>query len=271
MAVDEVKAIAAFSEYGETIHAPFRLPPLWPMILRCILSPRPTISWARRVLSLPPSKLQRKLGQIVLVGEQKVGKTTIMRQWVAKGTSGTSTKSFDFETKVINVGQPGNQRGVAIQVWDTAVQDPQRALVLPCYRGMQCGIVVFSVINEDSFRQVEFWVRQLQERSLVGGRLPIVVGTHADFHRRQVSQADAERWCRQRDLAYFEINSRNSADVDALLTTAAAVALRYDTLSFLDDLTWGMTDEADAEPTDDVAVSSSVVQPSSPQNNCSTV
>lgn len=67
-----------------------------------------------------------------------------------------STIGVDFKVKTLNLrGQK-----VKLNVWDTAGQERFRTLTSSYYRGAQGVILVYDVTNEQSFGNIDAWLKE---------------------------------------------------------------------------------------------------------------
>ncbi|XP_062520953.1 ras-related protein Rab-32-like [Corticium candelabrum] len=98
--------------------------------------------------------------KIVVIGESKVGKSSIVQRYV-RGVFSTNYKStlrVDFAIKTLDID---SHTKVVVQLWDLAGQDRNPAL-LRCYVKDAAGaLVVFDVTEPQSFKQVQAWKKSL--------------------------------------------------------------------------------------------------------------
>ena len=93
-----------------------------------------------------------------------VGKTSLVHRYV-KGTfnpaATTSTIGASFLTKrVLDVDSGVTVR---LQLWDTAGQERFRSISKLYYRGASAVILVYSILDEDSFHEMGRWLAELKE------------------------------------------------------------------------------------------------------------
>ncbi len=116
--------------------------------------------------------------KISLIGDPYVGKTSIRRSYLDKvfKTSYIPTIGVDFARKSIVVdGTP-----VHLVIWDIAGQPLYESLRKRYYEGCRGLIIVYSVVNRESFDHVEDWLVQAQGFM---GKLPplLVIGNKTDL------------------------------------------------------------------------------------------
>ena len=88
--------------------------------------------------------------KVVLIGDQSVGKTYILHQYVqgAIPQNVQATIGVDFQTKVLHL-QSGDQ--VKLSFFDTAGEEKYHAVTACHYRKAKGAIIVYDVTNRQSF------------------------------------------------------------------------------------------------------------------------
>ena len=117
---------------------------------------------------------------------------------------------------------------VQFQVWDTAGQERFRALGQSYYRGAQGVMVVYSVADQRSFINVDYWLREVQ--TYAGSRVcKLLVGNKSDLSTsREVTFADGDRKAAQNELGpmqFFETSATTNYNVQEAFV-ALAVGIR---------------------------------------------
>ena len=101
--------------------------------------------------------------KVVVVGQSDVGKTCIV-SYLINGkfdNNTTPTLGAAFASKSIQV----KNQNVMLQIWDTAGQERFRVFTPMYYIGAQAALVVYSIKDEDSFNEVDYWVRNIRENN----------------------------------------------------------------------------------------------------------
>ncbi|CAJ1336723.1 unnamed protein product [Effrenium voratum] len=145
---------------------------------------------------------ERRLGpyKIVILGEGRVGKTSLLRRYVSQSFNDeeASTQSAAYLDKTVQL------RGTQVQLslWDTAGQERYHALAPIYYRNADGALLVYDITDAESFRRVAKWVEELQ---VAGTQCALaIVGNKSDLQSQaRVPKADAEAYARS-------INARHS-------------------------------------------------------------
>jgi len=130
--------------------------------------------------------------KVVLLGEGRVGKTSILLRFVRGEYSDKqqSTLQASYLDKRVSVGG----QSVHLSIWDTAGQERFHALGPIYYRDADGALLVYDITDFESFTKVRKWVREL--KSIVGNDIAIVIaGNKADLEKhRAVPEEDALKY-----------------------------------------------------------------------------
>ncbi|KAI4256169.1 MAG: hypothetical protein LQ352_002218 [Teloschistes flavicans] len=155
--------------------------------------------------------------KICILGAQGVGKTSLVQRYV-KGTftpsATASTVGASFLTKRVLDIDSGMT--VRLQLWDTAGQERFRSISKLYYRGASAVLLVYSIVDEQSFQEMGRWMKEVKEN--VGNNVIIhVVGTKSDV----VAQDPGLRMVPfERCIAYVAENFFSAQGSTASPTTA---------------------------------------------------
>ena len=102
--------------------------------------------------------------KVILLGESKVGKTSIIRRFVEQEfddntitTLGAASciKQFEIDNKTIQ-----------FEIWDTAGQERFRGLSRMFYNNAKIGILVYDITSSKSFKELKnYWYNELTQNT----------------------------------------------------------------------------------------------------------
>lgn len=97
--------------------------------------------------------------KLVFLGDQNVGKTTLISQFVYKQIDKhyEPTIGIDFLTKKVDV----DDREVKLQLWDTAGQEKFHSIISSYARDSFLAVILFDVGNESTFLKIDKWITDL--------------------------------------------------------------------------------------------------------------
>ncbi|KAH9993823.1 ras-domain-containing protein [Russula vinacea] len=161
-----------------------------------------------------------KRTKIVLLGDQSVGKTSLITRFMYDTFDNTyqATIGIDFLSKTLYL----DDRTVRLQLWDTAGQERFRSLIPSYIRDSTVAIVVFDITNRQSFLSTTKWIDDV--RSERGNDVMVVlVGNKADLSdkRRQVTLEEATAKAQELSIMFMETSAKAGHNVKSLFKKIA--------------------------------------------------
>ncbi|KAG7448115.1 GTP binding protein [Guyanagaster necrorhizus] len=164
--------------------------------------------------SSPPKRTK-----IVLLGDQSVGKTSLITRFMYDTFDNTyqATIGIDFLSKTLYL----EDRTVRLQLWDTAGQERFRSLIPSYIRDSSVAIIVFDITNRPSFLSTTKWIEDV--RSERGKEVIVVlVGNKADLSdKREVTLEEATAQATQLDVLFMETSAKAGHNVKNLFKRIA--------------------------------------------------
>lgn len=153
-------------------------------------------------LSVESASQRLKKYKIVLLGEQSVGKTSLITRFMYDtfDTNYQATVGIDFLSKSVYLS---DDRTVRFQLWDTAGQERFRSLIPSYIRDSCVAIIVYDISNKNTFNTIDKWYDDVKrERS--DNVIVSLVGNKADLaETRQVSEQEGAVAAQRLDNAIF--------------------------------------------------------------------
>ncbi|KAK8800352.1 hypothetical protein WA171_004984 [Blastocystis sp. BT1] len=169
--------------------------------------------------------------KVVLLGEGRVGKTSMIKQIMKKNFTENeiSTTQASHYQKVVKL----DNRNVTLDIWDTAGQEQYHALGPVYYRDADAAILVFDVTMKETFAMVKSWVKEISstcEKDIVY----VIAGNKVDLIETPQME-EAWQFARSIKGEYIETSAKTGINLDLLLLTVAkALVDRYETTSTTD-------------------------------------
>ncbi|XP_011156754.1 ras-related protein Rab-24 isoform X1 [Solenopsis invicta] len=100
--------------------------------------------------------------KVVLLGDVKVGKTSLMERYVNDSFNSSrpyqNTIGTVFASKRVQV----NDVTLMMGIWDTAGSEKYDAMTRTYYRGAKAAIVCYDITQPSTFQRARHWVRELR-------------------------------------------------------------------------------------------------------------
>jgi len=152
------------------------------------------------------------LYKVVVVGDSGVGKTNIITRFTTDEftTENKATIGVEFGHAECSFSD-GTKANV--QIWDTAGQERFRAITRGYYRNAVGALIVYDITRQQSFKNVEKWLQELQENA--GSETVIMlVGNKKDLsNQREVSTDEATSFARKKGLLFIEASALDGENV----------------------------------------------------------
>ena len=152
--------------------------------------------------------------KLVILGEGRVGKTSILLQYFKKTFNEGQGKTVNpaFYEKTVN----SNGEKVQLKFWDTAGQEQFNAISALYYQNAVGALIVYDVSIPETFDKVKQWVRTLQEA--VGKDIVFVVaGNKFDLSSKEEldkKSAEIEAYCAKEKCKHFYTSAKTRFQVD---------------------------------------------------------
>jgi Ras-related protein Rab-5C len=171
--------------------------------------------------------------KVVLVGETRVGKTSIINRFVNKTFSDlTSTTVAAGPCSVQTEAATGP---VILDIWDTAGQEQYRSIATLFFRGASAAALVLDVTDHASFDNLTFW-HDLVRKSCDPKIVLYVIGNKTDLEsdRAVIYDTASEYATSIRAKSYMECSAKDGVGVDdifgAIIAEPPAVVFEEETV-----------------------------------------
>lgn len=115
---------------------------------------------------------------------------------------------------------------VQLSIWDTAGQERFHALGPIYYRDADGAVLVYDITDEESFRKVRTWVKEL--RRIVGDEIDILIaGNKSDLHRnRKVNEEEANNYAASVGATHFSTSAKLNRGLEEVFVDLSRRMLR---------------------------------------------
>ena len=158
--------------------------------------------------------------KIIIIGDSGVGKSCLSLRATKNVFESlySPTIGFEFMTFFIKV----DKKPIKLQIWDTCGQEVYRSLISSFYNNSSLAIVVYSIDNEESFNNLEFWLNELKTKGNPDINL-FLIGNKADLEdNRKVSKEAAQEFAENNKIKLFlETSAKTGFNVPNIFIEAA--------------------------------------------------
>ena len=171
--------------------------------------------------------------KLLFIGDAGVGKTSLFLRF-AYGTftaNHLTTIGLDFKIKKMNI----EGKLIKLQIWDTAGQEYFRTLTKSYYKGANGIILTYDVTDENSFKNIRNWIKQIEANSPPNVRM-VLVGNKCDKPDRVVTEEEGKKLADDFGINFFETSAKtnqNVTEVFQLLTQEILKGNEINTKEFI--------------------------------------
>ena len=156
------------------------------------------------------NKISKKKFNVIILGEGKVGKTSIIMRLIGKQfqESTLSTAGIDYfnhEKEIEGVKYK-------FKIFDTAGQERYRSISSSTVKLADGFIVVFALNDRSSFQQVKYWISQIEEQSDLTKKPLLIVGNKSDL-TREVTEEEGSNYATTNNLKYYETSAKTGHNI----------------------------------------------------------
>lgn len=167
-----------------------------------------------------PSMKPIKKYKLVFLGEQSVGKTSLITRFMYNSfeTSYQATIGIDFLSKTVYL----EDRTIRLQLWDTAGQERFRSLIPSYIRDSSVAVVVYDITSLESFQETNKWIEDVRKER--GEDVIIMlVGNKTDLsNTRQVTTTEGMQKAKELNVLFIETSAKVGYNVNLLFRRIAA-------------------------------------------------
>ena len=152
--------------------------------------------------------------KIAIIGNQHVGKTTILSRYKYETTDDTyaPTVGIDFLTKNVFL----EDKTIRLIMWDTAGQERFKSLIPSYLKNANCVILTYDITDKSSFTSLNKWLSDVKD-NVVEGTFIILCGNKIDLdNKRVVPKEDAEKFAEENNIAYAETSATTGEGINEL-------------------------------------------------------
>lgn len=156
------------------------------------------------------------LYKIILVGDPKVGKTSLLTRYTKNVVKNPNpTIGVEYATKCVLLK---NGAGIVkAQIWDTSGSEKYKSITTAHYRRSVGALLFYDLTEEQSFRNTEEWLKEIQEHTeegivilLIGNKYDLVEENPSE---RKVKIEEVQNFCKKNYLLYNETSAKTGFNV----------------------------------------------------------
>ena len=146
--------------------------------------------------------------KLILLGQAAVGKTSIINRYVADTFESEviSSSSMTYTQKRIII----NKQKILLNIWDTVGQEKFKSLSKLFFNDTKIVILVYSITNKDTFKNLDYWLKTFQET--IGDDVVLgVAGNKSDlFLQQEVEEEEGAKYAEKIGAIFSLISAKEN-------------------------------------------------------------
>ena len=155
--------------------------------------------------------------KIAIIGNQHVGKTTILSRYKYETTddSYAPTVGIDFLTKNVFL----EDKTIRLIMWDTAGQERFKSLIPSYLKNANCVILTYDITERSSFNALGKWLSDVKD-NVVEGTFIILCGNKIDLNnKRVITKEEGEKFAKDNNIAFAETSASTGQGINEMFNT----------------------------------------------------
>jgi small GTP-binding protein len=169
--------------------------------------------------------------KLILLGESKVGKTSIISRYTNKFIEEPNRTLAAFSTRqMIEV----NGYKIELEIWDTVGQEQYRSVTSIFYKEALICILVYDITNRESFESIkDYWYNTVIQNGMKGVIIGIA-GNKCDlYENEEVSEKEGQDYSDSINAYFKLVSAKNNISIDEIFKSIVTKFVESD---FMDDL-----------------------------------
>ena len=151
---------------------------------------------------------------IMIIGDEKVGKTTILERYFKREFNSERKKTIGIEKYPKKYTDPISLKTFDVVIWDTAGQERFKSVTKNYYRKADAMIITMAITNKSSFSNIKMWINSITENTTKPIPLVVFCNKYDLEDEREVSNYDIERFCSEENLKFFYTSAKDGHNID---------------------------------------------------------
>ena len=158
------------------------------------------------------SNFKRTVLPLMLLGDSKVGKTSLILKLTKNTFDDITLSTLGKESFIYQVNLHGND--LKMKIWDTAGQERFKSMSLNVIKSVDGLILVYSITSKSSFNNLEYWLNQLKDICDLSKKAMIIIGNKSDLQTsREVTYEEGEQFAKSRGCNFYETSAATGENI----------------------------------------------------------
>ena len=158
--------------------------------------------------------IKRTKFNIILLGESKVGKTSIIGSLMNKPFNENNVLTIGIDYTIIDV--KFGEETYKFKIFDTAGQERYKTVSRTTITTADGFLLVYAVNDKESFDKINDWMKDIQEKVNISKKVIYLVGNKIDVNKRVISNQTALDFSKVMNIKYTETSAKTGHGIKDL-------------------------------------------------------
>jgi Ras-related protein Rab-1A len=162
--------------------------------------------------------------KVIVVGNSGVGKSCLSMR--AAQNIFKEEHQLTLGTEIYNFKVKINDKSINLMIWDTCGQEKYKSLIKNYYQNSSLAIIVYSVVDQISFDEVNEWYKQIKLNTSADCKI-FLIANKVDLPERKITTEQGKKYKNdfQFDL-FMETSAKSGFNSKELFINGANILLR---------------------------------------------
>ena len=153
------------------------------------------------------------LQRILLIGDSKVGKSSILERYICGNYQENykPSKGIDYKSKFLDLVD-GNK--IKFQIWDTSGHERFLSIIKTYFKAANGFILIYDITNEESFFNLSNWIADIKKETIEPVPIILVGNKIDDDKNRKIKKKEGVKFSKNNGLLFYECSAKSGKNVE---------------------------------------------------------
>jgi small GTP-binding protein len=156
--------------------------------------------------------------KLILVGNGKVGKTSLITQYLDKTFTENYIMTIGKEKTIKKINIDGKE--VTLEICDTAGQEEFKLVNKIFMKNTDIALIVYDITNRKSFEELTNWIYSVNQSN---GNQNVIFGIAANksdlYEQKVINKKEGEEFAKNNNALFFETSAKDYDSVENVFLT----------------------------------------------------
>ncbi len=142
--------------------------------------------------------------KVILVGESKVGKTSLINQYINNEDTLSYIATMGADKSLKNINIEGKE--VTLEIFDTVGQPDYRIVNKIFMKNTKIALIVYDITNRESFEELPGWINNVKEINQSSDIILSIIANKSDlYEERNISLEEGKKFAADNHCFFLKL------------------------------------------------------------------